>query len=80
MFVAADLATAEGCAHVAASALDRLGGIDILFHMLGGSSAPGGRFAAPRHAAGQMMSICGGSSFTPTGCASHTRSRAPTST
>lgn len=46
MFVAADLTTAEGCAHVAASALDRLGGIDILVHMLGGSSAPGGGFAA----------------------------------
>ena len=46
MFIAADLTIAEGCAHVAASALDRLGGIDILVHMLGGSSAPGGGFAA----------------------------------
>lgn len=46
MFIAADLTSAEGCAHVAASALDRLGGIDILVHMLGGSSAPGGGFSA----------------------------------
>ncbi|MDP3783723.1 MAG: SDR family NAD(P)-dependent oxidoreductase, partial [Sphingopyxis sp.] len=46
MFIAADLTTAEGCERVAAAALDRLGGIDILVHMLGGSSAPGGGFAA----------------------------------
>lgn len=46
MFIAADLTTAEGCKRVAASSLDRLGGIDILVHMLGGSSAPGGGFAA----------------------------------
>ncbi|MGQ3063157.1 MAG: SDR family oxidoreductase [Sphingopyxis sp.] len=46
IFIAADLTTAEGCERVAAAALDRLGGIDILVHMLGGSSAPGGGFAA----------------------------------
>lgn len=46
MFIAADLTTADGCESVAAAALDRLGGIDILVHMLGGSSAPGGGFAA----------------------------------
>src|SRR6202790_1134772 len=44
-FVAADVATTEGCA-VAASALpDRLGGIDIMVHVVGGSSAPAGGFA-----------------------------------
>ena len=46
MFVAADLTTAEGCAELAAAARERLGEIDILVHMLGGSSAPGGGFAA----------------------------------
>lgn len=46
MFVAADLTTEAGCANLAAAALDRLGGVDILVHMLGGSSAPGGGFAA----------------------------------
>lgn len=46
MFIAADLTTAEGCERVAAASLDRLGGIDILVHMLGGSAAPGGGFAA----------------------------------
>jgi NAD(P)-dependent dehydrogenase (short-subunit alcohol dehydrogenase family) len=46
MFVAADLTTAEGCAELAAAARDRLDEIDILVHMLGGSSAPAGGFAA----------------------------------
>ncbi|WP_108659904.1 SDR family oxidoreductase [Acuticoccus kandeliae] len=46
MFVAADLTTAEGCATLAREAKARLGGIDILVHMLGGSSAPAGGFAA----------------------------------
>ena len=45
-FVAADLTTAEGCADLAEAARDRLGDIDILVHMLGGSSAPAGGFAA----------------------------------
>ncbi|WP_246032938.1 SDR family oxidoreductase [Falsirhodobacter xinxiangensis] len=45
-FVAADLTTSEGCAHVADAVRDRLGGLDILVHMLGGSSAPAGGFAA----------------------------------
>jgi NAD(P)-dependent dehydrogenase (short-subunit alcohol dehydrogenase family) len=44
-FVAADLATAEGCADVAAAVRRRLGSIDILIHVLGGSSAPAGGFA-----------------------------------
>lgn len=46
LFVAADLETAEGCAQLAAAASERLGDIDILVHMLGGSSAPAGGFAA----------------------------------
>jgi NAD(P)-dependent dehydrogenase (short-subunit alcohol dehydrogenase family) len=44
-FVAADVATAEGCAAVADVVRKRLGGIDILVHVVGGSSAPSGGFA-----------------------------------
>jgi NAD(P)-dependent dehydrogenase (short-subunit alcohol dehydrogenase family) len=44
-FLAADLSTAEGASAVAQSVL-RLGGIDILVNVLGGSNAPGGGFAA----------------------------------
>jgi NAD(P)-dependent dehydrogenase (short-subunit alcohol dehydrogenase family) len=46
MFVAADLTTPEGCATLAAAVHERLGGVDVLVHMLGGSSAPAGGFAA----------------------------------
>lgn len=46
VYVAADLSTAEGAAEVARSVLDRWGGVDILVNVLGGSSAPGGGFAA----------------------------------
>jgi len=45
-FLAADLSTAEGAAAVARSVLEQFGGIDILVNVLGGSSAPGGGFAA----------------------------------
>lgn len=45
-YVAADVMTAEGCAHVAREALAQLGGLDILVHVIGGSSAPAGGFAA----------------------------------
>lgn len=44
--VAADLTTAEGCAAVAEAVRERLGGVDIVVHALGGSSAPAGGFAA----------------------------------
>lgn len=44
-YLAADLSTAPGCALVAAETLQRLGGIDILVNVVGGSSAPGGGFA-----------------------------------
>lgn len=46
LFVAADLTTTEGCATVADTVIERLGGVDIVVHVLGGSSAPGGGFAA----------------------------------
>ncbi|HEX6705147.1 MAG TPA: SDR family oxidoreductase [Albitalea sp.] len=45
-FVAADLSTAEGARAVADTMLHELGGVDILVNVLGGSSAPGGGFAA----------------------------------
>jgi NAD(P)-dependent dehydrogenase (short-subunit alcohol dehydrogenase family) len=45
LFVAADLTTEEGCVTVANAVRDRLGGVDIIVHMLGGSSAPAGGFA-----------------------------------
>src|SRR5260370_35201885 len=45
-FVAADVSTAEGCAAVADAVRKQLGGLDILVHVVGGSSAPAGGFAA----------------------------------
>jgi NAD(P)-dependent dehydrogenase (short-subunit alcohol dehydrogenase family) len=45
-FVAADLSTAAGVDAVARSVLSQLGGVDILVNVFGGSSAPGGGFAA----------------------------------
>jgi NAD(P)-dependent dehydrogenase (short-subunit alcohol dehydrogenase family) len=44
-YVAADTTTAEGCATVAEFTLNRLGGIDIIVNVLGGSKAPAGGFA-----------------------------------
>lgn len=46
LFVEADLTTEEGCAAVADVTRQRLGNIDIIVHMLGGSSAAGGGFGA----------------------------------
>lgn len=46
LFCVADLTTSDGCAALAAIVEDRLGGVDILVHMLGGSSAPAGGFQA----------------------------------
>ena len=43
-FVAADISSAEGCAVVAQAVRERLGGIDIIVHVVGGSSAPAGGF------------------------------------
>jgi NAD(P)-dependent dehydrogenase (short-subunit alcohol dehydrogenase family) len=45
MFVAADAATPEGCAEIVDAVRGRLGGVDILVHVVGGSSAPAGGFA-----------------------------------
>jgi NAD(P)-dependent dehydrogenase (short-subunit alcohol dehydrogenase family) len=45
-FVQADLATREGVEALVRGVEARLGGVDILIHNLGGSSAPGGGFAA----------------------------------
>src|SRR4029077_9591719 len=45
LFVEADLSTAEGVAKVVSGVRDRLAGVDILVHNVGGSSAPGGGFA-----------------------------------
>lgn len=45
-FVQADLGTAEGCATLAAAARERLGGVDVLVHVVGGSATPAGGFAA----------------------------------
>src|SRR5712672_2003876 len=44
-FVAADVATPIGCATVVDAVNDRLGGVDIVVHVVGGSSAPAGGFA-----------------------------------
>ena len=46
VYVAADLSTAQGATDAAQSALQHWGGVDILVNVLGGSSAPGGGFAA----------------------------------
>ncbi|HAJ19898.1 MAG TPA: short-chain dehydrogenase [Rhodospirillaceae bacterium] len=46
LYVAADVATAEGCQTVADAALMQLGGVDIIVNVVGGSSAPGGGVAA----------------------------------
>src|SRR3989442_7280124 len=45
LFVAADITTARGCTAVAEAVVKRLGGIDIIVHVVGGSSAPAGGFA-----------------------------------
>lgn len=45
-FVQADLTTADGGESFARAALERMGGIDILAHVLGGSASPGGGFVA----------------------------------
>ena len=42
-FVAADVATADGCRTVVDAVHRRLGGIDVIVHVVGGSSAPAGR-------------------------------------
>jgi NAD(P)-dependent dehydrogenase (short-subunit alcohol dehydrogenase family) len=46
MFVAADVTSAEGCKTIGDAVRKRLGGVDIVVHVVGGSSAPAGGFAA----------------------------------
>ena len=46
LFVAADVTTSEGCAVVAAAAQELLGRVDIIVHVVGGTTAPAGGFAA----------------------------------
>jgi NAD(P)-dependent dehydrogenase (short-subunit alcohol dehydrogenase family) len=46
VFIAADLASAEGATVAVREALDRVGIVDILVNNLGGSDAPAGGFAA----------------------------------
>jgi len=45
MFVAADIATSAGCSTVVDAIGSQLGGVDIIVHVVGGSSAPAGGFA-----------------------------------
>lgn len=45
-FVQADLSSAAGVCAFAAAVLDRLGKVDVIVHVLGGSSSPGGGFQA----------------------------------
>jgi len=44
MFIGADITTAAGCKTIADAVLERLGGVDIIVHVVGGSSAPAGGF------------------------------------
>lgn len=46
LFHAVDLTQPHAAAELAEAALARLGGVDVIVHALGGSSAPGGGFAA----------------------------------
>jgi NAD(P)-dependent dehydrogenase (short-subunit alcohol dehydrogenase family) len=46
LFITADLTNAQGCADLAEAVGERMGGVDIIVHMLGGSSAPAGGFEA----------------------------------
>ncbi|WP_296269518.1 SDR family oxidoreductase [Pseudomonas sp. UBA6323] len=45
LFIQADLSTREGCDALVEGARKRLGEVDIIIHVLGGSSAPAGGFA-----------------------------------
>ncbi len=45
-FVAADVATAEGCAAIVECVRREFGGVDAIIHVAGGSASPGGGFAA----------------------------------
>lgn len=44
--VAADLSRPDGAARLAEAAMEHMGGVDVLVHVVGGSSSPSGGFAA----------------------------------
>src|SRR4029077_5968019 len=44
-FVAVDVTSVDGCSAVADAVRGQLGGIDVMVHVVGGSSAPAGGFA-----------------------------------
>ena len=44
--VEVDLTRPDGAEQLARAAIERLGGVDVIVHVLGGSSSPGGGFAA----------------------------------
>ena len=44
-FIAADITTAHGCDAIANAVVKRWGGLDIVVHVVGGSSAPAGGYA-----------------------------------
>ena len=46
LYIQADASTSQGVREVAGAVLERYGGVDILVHNVGGSSAPAGGFAA----------------------------------
>lgn len=46
LFVRADVTTSDGAVTVSRAVLERYGGLDILVHNVGGSSAPAGGFSA----------------------------------
>jgi NAD(P)-dependent dehydrogenase (short-subunit alcohol dehydrogenase family) len=45
LFVQADISNAEGVKQVVAEVMERMGGVDLLVNVVGGSSAPSGGFA-----------------------------------
>ncbi|WP_439669265.1 3-oxoacyl-[acyl-carrier-protein] reductase FabG [Cupriavidus necator] len=44
-FIGADITTAKGCKAIVDAVLKRFGGVDIVVHVVGGSSAPAGGFS-----------------------------------
>lgn len=55
-FFAADLTTPQGCEDLVDAVRTRLGGVDVIVHMLGGSLSPAGGFAALGRSTGAQNS------------------------
>src|SRR6202171_4443469 len=53
LFVATDITPAKGCAALVRAVRERLGGVDIIVHVVGGSSAPAGGFTVLDDGEGQ---------------------------